>query len=86
MFINAEAKLSYLQSAEWQNLKKQRLTIAQHKCEYCDSTHNLHLHHVTYERLTQELLSDVVILCKSCHQRQHDHYGYNRTTNYLNLV
>lgn len=86
MFISAKDKLEYMQSEKWKALKLSRLRIAQNKCESCGSPYNLHLHHITYERLTQELIEDVVLLCKSCHQRQHDHYGYNRTTNYSNLV
>lgn len=86
MFISAKDKLEYMQSEKWRALKLSRLRIAQHKCESCGSTHNLHLHHITYERLTQERIEDVVIVCEECHQRQHDHYGYSRTTNYSNLV
>lgn len=85
MFISAEAKLFYLQSIEWQNLKKQRLTIAQHKCEYCGSVYQLQCHHITYERLTMEHIDDLIILCggsNGCHQRIHNLLGYDRTTEY----
>lgn len=86
MFISNADKLVYMTTEQWKQLKLERLRIAQNKCESCGSSHNLHLHHITYERLTQELISDLVILCEECHQRQHNHYGYNRTTDYSNLV
>ena len=82
MFISAEDKLAYMLTKEWTELKQLRLVIANHKCECCGSAHNLHLHHVTYERLTQELLSDVVILCSLCHTKLHNILGYDRTTLY----
>lgn len=85
MFISAEAKLAYLQSAEWHTLKNQRLKIAQYKCECCGSTTQLQCHHITYERLTAEHIDDLVILCgglNGCHQRIHNLLGYDRTTEY----
>ena len=30
------------------------------------------LHHLTYERLGNELLADVALLCHDCHQRAHN--------------
>lgn len=82
MFVSAKDKLEYMQSEKWKQLKLERLRIAQHKCESCGSTHNLHLHHITYERLTQELIEDVVILCNGCHTHIHSILGYDRTTLY----
>ena len=75
MFISNAEKLSYMTTKQWKQLKLERLRIAQNKCESCGSTHNLHLHHITYERLTQELVEDVAILCggiDGCHQKLHD--------------
>ena len=85
MFISAEAKFTYLQSAEWHNIKNERLKIAQYKCECCGSTNQLQCHHITYERLTREHIDDLAILCggsNGCHQRIHDLLKYDRTTKY----
>ena len=82
MFISAEDKLEYMQSEKWRTLRFSRLMIAQYKCESCGSFHNLNLHHVTYERLTQEELEDVAILCEACHTKLHNLLGYDRTTLY----
>ena len=82
MFISAKDKLEYMQSEKWRTLKFSRLMIAQYKCESCGSFHNLNLHHITYERLTQEVLEDVAILCEVCHTKLHNFLGYDRTTLY----
>ena len=82
MFISAEDKLEYMQSEKWRTLRFSRLMIAQYKCESCGSFHNLNLHHITYERLTQEELEDVAILCEVCHTKLHNLLGYDRTTLY----
>lgn len=85
MFITAEAKEAYLKSAQWNELRLERLRIAQNKCEHCGSTKQLQCHHITYERLTQEHIDDLAILCggsNGCHQRIHDLLGYDRTTEY----
>lgn len=84
--MSAEAKHQYLQSPEWKALKKLKLEQSNHKCQLCSSTSNLHLHHLTYDRLGNELLTDLTILCNHCHQLQHDHYGYDRLTDYSVLI
>ncbi len=82
MYISAEAKAKYLKSKRWKALKLFKLKIAQNKCECCGSTTELHLHHIDYERLTEELIEDVVIVCSICHQKIHDKLGYDRVTKY----
>lgn len=82
MFINNADKLAYMRTEQWKQLKLERLRIAQYKCESCGSTHNLHLHHITYERLTQERIEDVAVLCNECHNYLHSVLGYDRTTLY----
>lgn len=85
MFISSAEKMAYMKTEQWAKLKQTRLKIAQNKCECCSSTHRLHLHHVTYERLTQEHIDDVAILCggiNGCHNRIHNILGYDRTTLY----
>lgn len=82
MFISSAEKLAYMKTEQWAELKQTRLMIAQYKCECCGSTNRLHLHHVNYERLTQELIEDVAILCEECHNKLHSILGYDRTTLY----
>ena len=81
-FCSAETKAEYLTSPEWYKLKQQRLLIANHTCEStnCRATTGLHLHHVTYERLLNERIDDLRIICSSCHTKIHNRLGYDRTT------
>lgn len=37
----------------------------------CDSRVGLSLHHWTYERVGREELSDLILVCRECHQRIH---------------
>ena len=84
--ISKEMKERYYRSDKWKLLKFKRMSIKGSNCELCNSTDNIELHHLTYERLTNEHLSDVILLCRNCHQKQHDYYGYDRTTLYTPLI
>lgn len=86
MFISAEAKRIYLNSAEWWKLRDQRMVLAGYKCECCGSTWMLQCHHIDYSMLTKELIEHLRILCIDCHQYQHDIYGYDRKTFYYPIV
>lgn len=37
----------------------------------CGETERIHLHHKTYERIGEELLTDLVPLCPNCHTLVH---------------
>ena len=86
MFMSSKDKKTYMRSNQWKLLKFQVLTLQNNQCKLCSSTHDLQLHHLTYERLGNEYQSDLVALCGQCHQNQHDHYGYDRTTDYSILI
>ena len=85
-FMSAKDKKVYMRSNVWKVRKLATLIIQNSRCKLCDSPYDLHLHHLTYERLGNEYQSDLVVLCGQCHQRQHDHYGYDRTTDYSVLI
>lgn len=72
-------KTRYLHSPEWQLKRKQALTRAHYQCEQCSDPNNLEVHHRVYHRIPHESLSDLVVLCRSCHQAIHDKYGYPKT-------
>ena len=42
------------------------------QCQKCKTAKNLVVHHINYERLGHEKLSDLVTLCKSCHKKVHE--------------
>jgi len=63
--------LEYLKTPKWKNIKNKIRSRAKNKCEKCGSNKELHTHHLTYERRGNELLSDLICLCKDCHEAAH---------------
>jgi hypothetical protein len=60
----------YREEPEWQVRRVQALTRAGYKCQTCsrrDTT--LDVHHNTYENYGDERPQDLVVLCRSCHQK-----------------
>ena len=48
------------------------LKKAGHKCSICGETENLNVHHLTYARVGCEKLSDLEVLCRGCHENEHE--------------
>jgi 5-methylcytosine-specific restriction endonuclease McrA len=63
--------IKHLTSPEWKRFRQRALRYYSNKCMLCGSILNLTLHHNTYERMGKERLTDVVVLCKSCHGAWH---------------
>lgn len=66
---NKEYREKYLESPNWKKKRKRVLDRDNSLCvcgEYA-----IDVHHKTYENLGQELLSDLVALCKNCHDGYH---------------
>ena len=62
----------YLCTPHWQALRDMVLARCKGHCEGCGSVPpSLHVHHLTYERLGEELLGDLTALCPSCHAEVH---------------
>jgi hypothetical protein len=72
----------YLESPHWQECRKlkldeQRDVVGYNFCEKCggrpEATRKtaLNVHHLTYERLGNELLDDLQIICRPCHDKEH---------------
>jgi 5-methylcytosine-specific restriction endonuclease McrA len=62
----------YLLTREWRAKRNRKLIQAGNRCQLCGSPHHLEVHHITYERRGYELLEDLIVLCRSCHQAHHD--------------
>ena len=73
----AEEKFSwrynrYLRSQAWYEKRKAVIRRAKNQCEMPDCrrrTPFLDVHHLTYENFEHEPLSDLVALCRQCHER-----------------
>jgi len=62
---------NYLESKQWSNIRKMILMRAKWSCEKCDSMGHLDVHHLNYKTVFNESLKDLVLLCRSCHSKQH---------------
>ena len=58
----------HIKSAQWRNTREQMFKLRGKKCEQCDATIDLELHHKTYERFGREGPKDLQILCKRHHK------------------
>lgn len=74
---------TYLKSSHWQEIRKKVFKEYGYRCDQCGSTKNLHIHHITYENLGEEDISDLVPLCENCHKKLHDP---NDSIDYLMLA
>jgi 5-methylcytosine-specific restriction endonuclease McrA len=61
----------YLRTPEWKARRSRVLTRAGHRCELCNASGRLEVHHRTYERYAQEMLQDLIALCSICHKNFH---------------
>lgn len=61
----------YRKTPEWRTRRNRVLLRAGNKCELCYESGLLDVHHRTYDRYGDELLNDLIALCRSCHQRFH---------------
>lgn len=67
----------YLQSATWQTKRRKKLVQANGRCQVCGSDARLEVHHNTYARVGNERMSDLLVLCRECHQLFHDERRLN---------
>lgn len=56
----------------WAKRMQVRVMRGMVMCEKCRSTKRLQVHHKTYERLGHEKMSDLKLLCNSCHGKEHN--------------
>jgi hypothetical protein len=61
----------YLASPEWFVVRRIALAAAGGRCQVCNGVEQLNVHHRSYERLGAELLADVIVLCRACHELFH---------------
>lgn len=64
--------LEYLKSKEWKAIRVKLFQLRGRKCEECDATRFLQIHHKTYIRLYHEKMDDLQILCRECHKAEHN--------------
>jgi hypothetical protein len=61
----------YLQSDDWHEKRALVLKRDNRICQGCLLAPADHVHHLTYARVGDELLFDLVAICRPCHQKAH---------------
>ena len=72
--MSHDAYKAYLQTPGWQSKRLQRFTLDNFQCQYCKIPILIstgHCHHLTYLRLGDEDIDDLVTLCRDCHHTVH---------------
>jgi 5-methylcytosine-specific restriction endonuclease McrA len=62
----------YLLSDEWQQIRNELFESRGRNCEICHSTKFLQIHHKTYKRVFREDPADLIIVCRTCHEKIHE--------------
>ena len=62
---------AYLSTSKWKTLREKVLARANGRCEGCGERKATHVHHLTYERLGNEMLFDLVAVCDACQKKIH---------------
>ena len=82
-YVNYE---EYLLSPEWKEFRKIAIKQVNGKCQNCSSNEKLQIHHIHYRTLGKEQMSDVNVLCGTCHLKLHEigkqDYRYLRMNKY----
>ncbi len=65
----------YINSPEWREKAEEAKARAGNRCQVCNRSRaevQIDAHHRTYERLGKELIEDITVLCRECHQLYED--------------
>lgn len=58
----------YLASREWAQKREEVRLRSGNRCEHCFNAPQQAVHHLTYERIGNENLSDLMAICNPCHE------------------
>lgn len=61
----------YLWSRHWREIRYVKLCSVDYHCARCKHKPSYDVHHLTYERIWHERLKDLQVLCRTCHQLEH---------------
>ena len=61
---------AYLASKDWRKKRQQALDHYGNSCVLCDSD-AVDVHHRTYDRIYNEDVGDLIVLCRDCHAMHH---------------
>jgi hypothetical protein len=64
---------AHLRTPKWKALRLRVMARANGVCEGCGVAQATDVHHLTYARLGDEMLFDLVAVCRGCHSKIHGH-------------
>jgi len=62
----------YLKSDKWKRKRDKVMLRDKNVCQACLTREATDVHHLTYERIYNEPLFDLVAICRPCHEKIHD--------------
>ena len=66
----------YLLSNHWRSVRRRKLKQEHNRCEnhigFTSPEPMLDVHHLTYKRIWHERMSELKVLCRSCHKKEHN--------------
>lgn len=62
----------HIQSAVWRRKRSAVILRAKGKCERCHRWPIVNVHHLSYENVGNEPLSDLLGVCSKCHRELHE--------------
>lgn len=69
----------YLRTAHWERMRAIVIRAYGARCRWCQNQYGddapIHIHHLTYEHLGYEDITDLIPLCANCHARWHREEG-----------
>ena len=77
---------TYIKSDAWKAKREKVLEFWGHQCATCCNVNELHVHHRTYERLGNELLTDLLPLCVYCHELFHEKMGRSNRMGHISEI
>lgn len=70
---------NYLKSERWMKQKRDVCDLFSNKCCFCQSTHNLHVHHKKYSKQSmsgncglRKRAKQLIVVCRVCHIKIHE--------------
>lgn len=73
-FRKPKSHAAFRRTAHWRKICRLAFDRDGGKCAVCKGRSGdtrLEVHHVTYDRLGEELLTDVLLMCQRCHATEH---------------
>ena len=66
--VTPEMKAAYYMTPHWNRVRMERRARDMSRCVLCFATSSLECHHVSYSRLFDEPMEDLLTLCSKCHE------------------